>query len=331
MWDAALGRAARELAYEAGEDGAILESSRVDAKLLEQGAPYVWPRAWTLTGGANLSKQIAPRLGAWLGSLPAQGERRCGGALVQMGPSRAAVAVVAVDAVADLDPVPAHVRVGGWVDVRGRILVPEANAKVFVLGPRGRPRPVPTSLSDSQFRARFAADREGPWLIQVLGELQGGPRPVLEALVIAGEGPRRLESNAAPGESSATSSDAAGLLTMLNAARQSERVATLRFDPRLEALASEQAEALRAARRLAHDLGTGDPSQRVENAGLDALIVGENVAHADTLAHAHRALWSSPSHRGNMLDDRFDSIGIGVSIDSDGSVWVAELFARLAR
>lgn len=330
-WDTALGRVARELALEAGNDQELLESSRVEAKLREQGAPYVWPRAWTLSGGANLPKQIEPRLVAWLASQPVQGERRCGGALVTTDRGHRSVSVVAVDAVADLDPLPARVRVGGWVDVQGRFLIANGGAKVIVLGPRGRPYPVPTSLHEAQFRARFAADREGPWLIQVLGELEGGPRPVLEALVIAGDGPRRLESSAAPGESAPSTHDAAGLLGMLNAARDSERVPRVHIDPTLAALAAEQAEALRAAHRLAHDLGTGDPSVRVESAGLDALVVGENLAHADTLGHAHRALWASPSHRANMLDDRFDSIGIGVSIDAEGAVWVVELFARLAR
>jgi uncharacterized protein YkwD len=52
------------------------------------------------------------------------------------------------------------------------------------------------------------------------------------------------------------------------------------------------------------------------------------VAHARSIARAHRVLWASPSHRGNLLDPSFSKFGIGVARDSDGSVWVCELFSN---
>jgi uncharacterized protein YkwD len=58
--------------------------------------------------------------------------------------------------------------------------------------------------------------------------------------------------------------------------------------------------------------------------------MGENVAHALTLERAHRVLWASPSHRGNLLDRRFRDLGVGVARDSDGSVWVCQLFGGFA-
>ena len=330
-WDAALRRVAEQLANAAALGRPAAESSEVDAALRDAGAPYVWTRAWTLSGGPNLSPEIEPRLGAWLDAQsPIEGERRCGGAVVSGPKYRTGAAVVMVDAVADLSPIPPRVRAGSWIEVEGQFLVPVAGAKVLALGPRGRPRSVPTSLEGSHFRARFSADHEGPWLIQVLGELRGGPRPVLEALVVAGTMPRTLDLSRAPGEDASSSRDEGGLLAMVNAARNSEGLRPLRPNPYLTALAHDQAQSIRASRRLAHDLGSGDPLARVEAAGLAPRLVGENVAHADTLAHAHRALWNSPSHRANLLDDRFDSIGIGLSIGADGAVWVSELFARLA-
>ncbi|MFZ5893097.1 MAG: CAP domain-containing protein [Myxococcota bacterium] len=329
-WDAALQPVAQELAENAANGGVALEASDVEAKLREHGAPYVWPRAWTLAGGPQLLDELRPRLEPWLAQESPTGKRRCGGAIVKRAATRLGAALVVVDALADLAPLPARVRVGSWVSVEANFLVPHAGAKVIVLGPRGRPRPVPTAVDGGAVRARFAADYEGPWLVQVLGDVAGGPRQVLQALLMAGEGARLARATPAPGEGAAASSDAAGLLAMLNAARASERITGVASDAELNRLAAEQAEALRSARRVAHDLGGGDPQTRVAAAGLDATIVGENVAHANTLAHAHRALWSSPSHRANMLDDRFDTVGIGVAVDSDDSVWVCELFARLA-
>ncbi|MGC4086986.1 MAG: CAP domain-containing protein [Polyangiaceae bacterium] len=329
-WDAALGRVAMELAEGAANSRSAVPGDRVQAKLLEQGAPYVWPRTWTVSGGARLERELGSRLSSWLAAQPNEGPRRCGGAVVRGPNGRIGAAVVLVEALAELSPIPANVRLGSWVEVQAQLLVPHAGAKVIALGPRGRPQPLPTALDGGRVRARFAADREGPWLLQVVADMEGGPRQVLEALLIAGTGPRSAEVGTAPGENS-TSSDAAGLLSMLNAARESERLRPLAARLELDELAADQAEALRAAQRLAHDLGNGDPESRVQAAGLTQTRIGENVAHADSLARAHRALWSSPSHRSNMLDDRFDSIGIGVAHDADGSVWVCELFARLAR
>jgi len=62
-------------------------------------------------------------------------------------------------------------------------------------------------------------------------------------------------------------------------------------------------------------------------AGLHVRVCGENVAHAETLALAHRALYASPSHRANLLSSSFDRIGVGVVRDADGSVWVTEELA----
>ncbi len=55
---------------------------------------------------------------------------------------------------------------------------------------------------------------------------------------------------------------------------------------------------------------------------------GENVAHAQNVLLAHRALWQSPSHRANLEHAQYDTFGVAVLDDPDGSVWVAELFAR---
>ena len=55
-------------------------------------------------------------------------------------------------------------------------------------------------------------------------------------------------------------------------------------------------------------------------------ITGENVARADTLLRAHRALWGSPSHRGNLLHPRFKQVGIGIAQSPEGTIWVCQVF-----
>ena len=114
---------------------------------------------------------------------------------------------------------------------------------------------------------------------------------------------------------------------MLNLARQSEPSPPLSSNAALDQVAERHAQAMRLHKRIAHDVGDGDPRSRVEQTNLDILATGENVAHALDVVRAHRALWASPSHRENLLEPRFDGVGIGIAADADGSLWVCEVFA----
>jgi len=297
--------------------------------LRRHGAPYVWPRAWVLEGG-NARSNAEARMQDWLSTFAAQGDRRCGVASLREPDGREVVVALVADVLADIEPLPTVVGSGTWLDLRVRLLVPASAVQVVILGPRGRPFAVPSTKEGELVRARFRADKPGLWLVQTLATVSGGPRPVAEALVHADVAPRaEFASAEAPGEAAGagTPDDERAILAMLNAARQTEGAPPLARHGKLDALAREHAEAMKKAQRIAHDLGFGDPGLRVRGAGLDAAAAGENVAHALDAKRAHRALWASPSHRENLLLDRFDSVGIGVARDDDGTVWVCELFA----
>jgi uncharacterized protein YkwD len=332
--DAALSRVAERFARRQSEGGAPLDVSEITFALRAEGSPYVWPRAWTLEGGELGAPAAAERMRTWLRGFHDGGERRCGVALIA-GKERSVLAAVAVDALAELAPLPVRLRAGSWVNVDARLLVPTTDAKVIVLGPSGAPYAVPTSFDGGSARARFRADRSGPFLVQLLANVAGGPRPVLEATVYADvPPPRSFASEPAPGEPSSPldprADRGAALLEMVNQARATEQSPPLDRSPELDAVAQAHAEAMRRLKRIAHDAGEGDPRSRVEAANLDLLAAGENVAHALDVARAHRALWASPSHRENLLERRFDKIGIGIAPDSDGSIWVCEVFADTA-
>ena len=326
--DAALVRVAARLAARAGGADAV-EVDALGYELRAAGSPYVWPRAWRFEGAEGQLEDANGRMQRWLAGFSDGGSRRCGVALLHGPHARLTAFVVAVDVLADLEPTPTRVRVGQWVDVRATLRVPADAAKVVILGPRGAPHALLTSLDHGLLQARFNADYEGTWLVQVLGAVDGGPRPLLEALVFAGvEPPSEPLVQHAPGEDAAQalSDPRAALYQMVNAARESERSAPLERDARLEALAQAHAEAMRRVQKTAHDTGDGDLNQRLANAGLE-LQAGENVAHAASASLAQRALWSSPSHRENLLFPDFDVVGIGVAPDSDGTLWICELFA----
>ena len=326
--DGALLSVAAHLAEQQTDAATELDVDAISYALRAAGAPYVWPRAWLFNGGEGEVDAAKARMQRWLSSFSDGGARRCGISVLHKAGGRIVVAAVAVDVLADLSALPTRVRVGQWLDVRATLRVPASDAKLVILGPRGAPHPVPTSFSDGQVRARFNADAPGAWLVQLLAAVDGGPRPLLEALVFAGtEPPSELTVPKAPGEDAAQSSSdpSAALYAMVNAARQSERLPPLTRDARLEQLARAHAEAMRRARKTAHDAGDGDLNQRLEQQGLQ-LAAGENVAHAGSATLAQRALWASPSHRENLLFPGFDMLGIGVAADPDGTLWVCQVF-----
>lgn len=328
--DAALESVAARLARRRLLGGASLDVAEITFALRAEGSPYVWPRAWMLEGPDAVSERARERMQAWLATFDGAGELRCGLAHRSTSNGRDVLVVVAARVLGELRPFPTRARVGQWLELRAELLVPADDAKVVVLGPRGAPRALPTSLDGSQIVARFSADREGAWLVQVMAAGEGGPRPILEAMTFAGVEPDASFTAArAPGEERATADgDRSGALArMIDGARAGERLASLKRAPELDEIAQAHADAMRDAGRIAHDLGDGDPKTRAERRGIGARAIGENVAHAADVIHAHRALWRSPSHRGNMLDPRFDAVGIGVAEGADGSVWVCEVFA----
>jgi uncharacterized protein YkwD len=326
--DAALARVAERVARRRSQGLAQLDVSELGFALRAEGSPYMWPHSWTYDGTGSAALES---MQSWLASFGDGGVRRCGVAQVST-PSRSVLAAVAADVLADLDAVPVRARSGAWLNVSGRLLVPASEAKLIVLGPSGAPFGVPTSFDGQRVQARFHADRPGAFLVQLLANVAGGPRPLLEATTYVDvHPPRSFFGDAAPGEPTeplAAQPDAAeALLAMVNLARQSEQSPPLVRHAVLDAVADKHAQAMRRLRRIAHDVGDGDPRSRVESTNLDILATGENVAHALNVVRAHRALWASPSHRENLLEPRYDAIGIGVAPDPDGSLWVCEVFA----
>jgi len=326
--DSALMHVAARLAEQQTDATGELDTDALGFALRAAGSPYVWPRAWLFNGSEGEVEVAKGRMQRWLASFSDGGTRRCGVSLRHESGERISVGAVAVDVMADLEPLPTRVRIGQWLDVRALLRVPASEAKWVVLGPRGAPHAAPTSFTSGRARARFNADQPGEWLLQLLGNVDGGPRPLLEALVYAGmEPPHAARVSKAPGEDApqASADPRAALYEMVNAARASERFAALVHDERLERLAQAHAEAMHRARRTAHDAGDGDLNQRLEQAGL-AFSAGENVAHAASARLAQRALWASPSHRENLLFPSFNVVGIGVVADDDGTLWVCQVF-----
>ena len=330
--DGALARVARELVAIRARGLGAPDSEAVVARLRAAGEPYVRPRVIFATGHAplddtKLKVELGPRQGG-------RGKPRCGVAIAPTAHGGEMLVALRVEALADLSPLPTRARTGEWLSFEARLHVATHATKVVVLGPRGVPRTVPTSFDAATglTRARFALDQPGAFTLQLVGDLAEGPRPLLEARVFADVPPAAPgDEPPAPGEEG-EGADAPALARMVASLRALEGSPALAHDEKLEALARAHAARMRDRHSVAHDLGDGDFRDRFEAEGtLDARAVGENVAHAPTVALAHRALHASPSHRINLLRADYTHMGVGVAEAVDGSVYVCETFAAAPR
>jgi hypothetical protein len=296
------------------------------------GSPHVWPHEWTLSDRVLDAAEEALRFRRFLEGLPRVGVRRCGIARTRTASGDEVVAAVVADALADLAPVATRARVGQWLRVDAKMLVPATRAKLVVLGPFGPPHSTPTTIHDGHVEATFALDHAGAFIVQLIASVQGGPRQILEARVFADVAPFDSTNAAAPGEAAGASAPSGeeALARMVDAARDTEGLGHLRRSTRLDRIARDHADAMMRAGRLAHDVGDGTPPERLRRQGLEAAYTGENVAHEKSAGRAHRALWASPSHRENLLNPRFTALGVGIAPGTDGSLWICELFSDFA-
>lgn len=332
--EASLVTVAAELAQVLVTRGELPDAQEIEWRQRRAGNPHVWPRTWGAHVVGTLDrKQLAADVTKWLGK---NGKKmRCGIATVRAGTgatTKEAVAVVAVEPVADLAALPTSVKAGTWIDVDATLLS-GGEGRVVLLPPTGAPKTVLASTTlgpPPHVKARILLGKPGRHVVQILAEDGMGPRPVLEAEIYAGvEPPSAPPSSAVPGEEAGDGVDdpVLALIKRINGARAAESIGAVAGDPGLHKIARAHAEAMMKAKLLGHDVGDGDPASRVSGAGLPYKLVGENVAKAKTERAAHRAIYASPSHRSNVLDARFKKVGIGVASDpKTGYLWIAELY-----
>ena len=108
----------------------------------------------------------------------------------------------------------------------------------------------------------------------------------------------------------------------VTAERQAQGRPALPMEDDLVAVARNHSAAMAATARLYHNSLLGQQVQGWQ-------LVAENVGMGSSVDQVHQALMASPQHRADILNVRFDGIGIGV-VQSGGSMWVTEVFRQRA-
>jgi uncharacterized membrane protein required for colicin V production len=103
------------------------------------------------------------------------------------------------------------------------------------------------------------------------------------------------------------------LLDLVNDERTQRGLGVLVWDDRLVPVARAHSEEMFRLKYFSHESPVaGSPFDRLRAAGVTYSRAGENLAYAQSVSVAHRALMNSPGHRENMLRPEFARIGIGV-------------------
>ncbi len=71
-----------------------------------------------------------------------------------------------------------------------------------------------------------------------------------------------------------------------------------------------------------------DPFDRIEAANIQYLAAGENLALAPTVDMAHTGLMNSPGHKRNILDPKYNKVGIGAYKDPRYGIIFTQVFSN---
>lgn len=218
---------------------------------------------------------------------------------------------------------------GPDVQVVRATLAPGMTAQYLVFrGADGRFVRVPPTraLGDGE---PVPASLPAPVEAQLVAESRRGPRPVAE-ITLGGE-PR----------ADAGDDDARVIARRRGDEAPRERVARLRGEASVSPLrpnrlldqaAAAYAQEVCAGGRVVHRSATGDgPRERLRARGIDARVVGETIARAQSRAEALAALEGSPSHMATLVDRRFTDGGYGVASDARGRRCVVVVLAAWPR
>lgn len=109
------------------------------------------------------------------------------------------------------------------------------------------------------------------------------------------------------------------MIELVNNERVARGLRVLKFDANLKKVARLHSEDMFKSGYFSHYSPEGETvADRASKAGIDFLVIGENLAFAPNVESAHKGLMNSEGHRANILSPDYGRLGIGVI---DGGVY----------
>lgn len=323
----------------------LVPASAPPANELVQGALWLHgiveppPHLILATMGKGGDEELLHELAADLPAVLAQGRySRVGVGLVPGSGGDTRVLVALQESFVELDPIARAQPLGGNVLVRGKLRDGFLRPEAFITAPDG------TVLSrvliggdPVRFGGNFrCAPQKGRYQIEVTGEDCFGATVVANFPVWCGVTPPMTVAAAAPpgaGKDEAFTTTGAAeqsVWKLLNADRAHAHLPPLAWDGELAAVARGHSADMQAHGFFGHvSPTTGSAADCTRKAGVDAMLILENVARAFSAGEAERGLMNSPGHRANILNREATRVGVGVVFDpSAREILVTQLFSR---
>jgi uncharacterized protein YkwD len=116
------------------------------------------------------------------------------------------------------------------------------------------------------------------------------------------------------------------IFDQLNRERQKAGLAALEWNELVAEAARSHSRALAANSTVSHQF-SGEPAlqERIASRSVRFTVAAENVAFTEHLEDAHLALMNSPGHRANILNPKYNAVGIGV-VEQEGKIYVTQDF-----
>lgn len=121
-------------------------------------------------------------------------------------------------------------------------------------------------------------------------------------------------------------SDETRVQSLVNATRTSKGLGALKRNDEMVGMARRQAGKMAAKGNIFHNQALG---AEMTSSGLEWQKAGENVGMGPDVEMVEDAFLASPHHYDNIVDPKYDTIGIGVVDGADGRRYVVQVFADL--
>jgi uncharacterized protein YkwD/uncharacterized membrane protein required for colicin V production len=100
---------------------------------------------------------------------------------------------------------------------------------------------------------------------------------------------------------------------LVNKERNANGLNEVKFDNSLRNVGRDHCEDMFKRSYFSHYTPEGaSPFDRLDDAGIEYVSAGENLAYAPSVALAHQGLMNSKGHRENILRESFGTLGVGV-------------------
>ncbi len=116
------------------------------------------------------------------------------------------------------------------------------------------------------------------------------------------------------------------MVELINIEREARGMKPLALVPDLAEVAREHSRVMMTSKKVTHEADGSLMEERIQKRVSNVCWFGENITKHYNIEYALTDLMSSPGHRGNILDPKFDAIGIGIQRDAKGLLYITQDF-----